>query len=40
MTADPSLAKKVLARPARHKIWILHEGQEKDYEDHTLFFAK
>ena len=40
MTADPSLAKKVLARPARHKIWILHAGKEKDYEDHTLFFAK
>lgn len=40
MTADPSLAKKVLARPARHIIWILHEGGEKDYEDHTLFFAK
>ena len=39
MTADPSLARKVLARPARHRIWVLHQGQEKAYEDHTLFFA-
>ncbi|KAL4438672.1 hypothetical protein ABPG77_006276 [Micractinium sp. CCAP 211/92] len=39
MTDDPELARKVLAKPARHKIWCLHRGKEKDYEDHTLFFA-
>lgn len=36
----PCPCRKVLAKPARHKIWCLHRGKEKDYEDHTLFFAK
>jgi hypothetical protein len=40
MTDDPEVARKVVARPTRHKIYSLHVGEQEAWDSANMVFVK